>query len=428
MTARARFGACCLALLLSCAPENTPVKAPRVVPAAAPVSYQVAITGDIGGQLRPVRGAGGLARQVEAVRAAQVVLDAGDRFFRGYRVAQSDQPRALAAAEVLALGLAQSQARAMAVGERDLALGLPALRRLGRAAGVELLSVNLRHAETGTAAFEAFVVLDVQGQRLGVVAASAVFDAQDPQGEAYTWAGLRAVAPGPALQRAVANARKQGASVVLGLLHMPLPQAQGLLQAHDLDLDYVVLAHDRGPSKAGPGLATLSDRNRTQVMLQVMGDDIRASTATITQEFAEDDTVTDAVTQVLGARRRLRSTLVGPKTCAKTCHLDALRHWKKTRHARSWSGLVKERQTRNQDCVACHATSLAVSRPKSVSCESCHGDLRAHREAPADVRAGPVAKTVCGECHRAQAEQRPFVHDVWWPKVLGAGHGLSAQP
>ncbi len=422
--ARLLFGACCLGLLFSCAPETSPIQPFADEPVeAGPAAFQIVITGDVGGELSSVRDEGGLARNVEHARGAEVVLDVGDRFFRAYRIAKDDQPAALRAAQALGLGLKRSRAQAMVVAERDLALGLPVLRDLAKVSGVRLLSANLRFADSGSLAFDGFMV--IKGPRLGVVAASAVFDIDDPQREAYTWANLETTPPGPALKTAIRAAKEQGALQVIGLLHMPLAQARAMLKSHALDLDYVVVAHDRGGAIATETLATVADRGRSQLWLQVDSGRITARTATMTVDLPQDVHTQSTVARALRRVAPTHSRNVGAKTCAKTCHPAALRHWKKTRHAKAWSGLRKERQTRNRDCTSCHATPLAKRGPKSVSCESCHGTLQAHAKEPQEVPAGAVPKEVCAQCHRAQAEQRPFVAETWWPKILGPGHGVE---
>lgn len=404
------------------------------------------VTGDIGGQLRPVKGRGGLAAQVNRVKerraAAEVlVLDAGDRFFRAYHVPVAQRGPALRAAEVLARALQQTGASAMAVGERDLALGLGPLRRLAQQAQVRLLSSNLRHTASATAAFDGFWVAKTAGLKLGIVAASPVFGPQDPEGSAYAWAGLEATAPGPALRDAAAQARAAGADKILALLHMSLPQARALLADPAVHLDFAVVAHDRGAGGASTtlGLARLRDRNQTQVELQYMSASGRflAETATITAQMGRDEATQRAVDLAVSAPEPpAGDAYVGATACAKACHAPALQWWKKTGHATAFARLRAEKQTGNLDCVACHTTGFA--RPggptrlsgleglREVGCEACHGPAPAHARAPDTERVGPVAARVCEQCHGPQAEQAEFKLEARWPRVSGPGHGAPA--
>ncbi|MEL7369767.1 MAG: multiheme c-type cytochrome [Myxococcota bacterium] len=125
---------------------------------------------------------------------------------------------------------------------------------------------------------------------------------------------------------------------------------------------------------------------------------------------------------------------VGSKACGQ-CHERAFAHWKKTGHARAWKTMVRTRQTSNLDCVGCHVTGferaggprrLVDLKPfRNVGCEACHGPGSAHAENPEMALDYPdsVPEQVCAECHRIQADQKPFVYTERLRDVLGVGHG-----
>ncbi len=446
ISARRACGVFMVLLASVCSCKDPSSDAPARPARPLPPAISVIVTGDVGGQLTPVRGAGGLAHQVatlELVKSPRIVMDAGDRFFRAYRVPAPHQAAAISASEVLADALKDTGAVSMAVGERDLAMGLPRLRGLAKRAQVRLLSANLRHTESATLAFSEFMVVQLEGRRLGVVAASPVFDEGAPEAEAYALAGVYAEAPGPALKRAISEARLQGADQVVGLLHMHPEAASQMIRRHQLKLDAAVIAHARGGSRTlrvdGVPLAVLPDRNRAQAELQWSARGaVTVQTSTITSDSGGDAATAARVSVASQARPQTGRAYVGVKACAERCHKPALQHYKRTAHAKAWTSLVKLRQTRNRDCVSCHATGYAqeggvtslskLRRLRGVGCEACHGPNRAHLEEPEQARVGPVRRQVCLACHGQQKDTKPFVMVERWPQVLGPGHGAPAAP
>lgn len=130
---------------------------------------------------------------------------------------------------------------------------------------------------------------------------------------------------------------------------------------------------------------------------------------------------------------------VGHEACA-SCHRPAYRHWLTTGHAQAWRTMVRTRQTTNLDCIGCHVTGferaggprrLADLRPfRNVGCESCHGPGSVHAQdptAPMDYGRS-VPERVCAECHRAQADQKPFDYADRLKAVVGPGHGGESPP
>ena len=123
-----------LALLAACTAKPT---GPVDSGASAARRLTILSTADVGGDTEPcgckIRPLGGVARRVHAVRGfgEALVVDGGDHFFRTEELDPRDEPQARATAELLADALAEMKAQALVVGERDLALGRPALAALG---------------------------------------------------------------------------------------------------------------------------------------------------------------------------------------------------------------------------------------------------------------------------------------------------------
>ncbi len=190
-----------------------------------------------------VRPLGGLARratviaQARAQADATLVVDAGD-LFEGTE--SGERARRLAAA-VAAGGL-----DAFTPGERDLSLGVAALRRL------PVLSSNLTDRR-GARLFEPQRIFHLAGVAVGVFGVTSPPTAAD----AARWrdSGIEAAPADAAARAAIASLRRQGAQVVVGLFHVGPPAEARRLVAGLAGLDWAVLGHSalnlEIPEKAG---------------------------------------------------------------------------------------------------------------------------------------------------------------------------------
>ncbi len=298
---RSRFRSLhCLALssalfaLLSCAACSrerglppTPASVPAPPSSGAPRALHILATADVGSDTEvcgcKVKPLGGLVRRARVVReraaraqGAALVLDAGDVFFRDWSVPAGRRAHAEATAALHADALAHLDTRAVAVGDRDLALGLPMLRRLGARARTQLLAVNLRHTSTGTAAFAGSVLTEVAGVKVGVLGAAPVLTPDDPAHQVYALAGLEARDPAPLLAAEAQALRGRGAELVVALLHLGEQGARTVLEAlPEGRIDLAVVGGDRRsstllPVAGGKSLMVLgSERGKHLVALSI---------------------------------------------------------------------------------------------------------------------------------------------------------------
>ncbi len=251
MRSRTHWLALC-ALLVAC-PQPSETKEETPAP-KGPRTLTIFATGDVGSDTDvcgcKVRQMGGVARRAQVIatqgEGAKVVVDAGDLFFRNWQLAPRYEAQARETARLHADTLKHFGAPAMAVGERDLAMGLGFLRSLGERAGVKLLSANLRHVSTGTAAFEAFTVAERGGVKIGFVGASPELAEKAQAHLVYQRAGLRAEPALAHVEKAARDARAAGAEFVVALLHLTYANAHTILDALEPGLvDLAVIAHDR---------------------------------------------------------------------------------------------------------------------------------------------------------------------------------------
>lgn len=189
-----------------------------------------------------------------------MAVDAGDSLAHAAGLPESQRPGAEARARLVLSAMARSRIAAVAVGERDLALGAPWLAREARAAGVPLLAANLEAAD-GTLPFEGHRVVEAGGERIGIFAVL---------GTSCAPAGMTVSEPAAAARAAAAAVRAQGASLVVALLHMEAQEAMELIRG-GLPADLAIRAHDgrrAQPEPVGPVLvAASSDRGRDVLAL-----------------------------------------------------------------------------------------------------------------------------------------------------------------
>ena len=179
----------------------------------------------------PVHPLGGVARratQVDRARAesnALLVVDAGDLLTTeapAARAPPGDRAAPSASeierrARLLAAAFARTGTSALLPGERDLAIGLPLLRRIARDARLPLVASNLYDA-SGKLLFDPDRVVDGAGLRVKIFGVAAPPTAGDAY--AFRAAGIDARDPVAAARAEVASLRGRGARVIVALVHV----------------------------------------------------------------------------------------------------------------------------------------------------------------------------------------------------------------
>lgn len=174
-----------------------------------------------------------------------LLLDAGNALFRAPR--EADAAAARARATLLLEEMDAMGTRAMAVGARDLALGVALLQ--APRPHLRPLSVNLVDA-AGRRVFAPSLLLEEGGVRVGVVGVS-------PEGAVPASPGVRGLPPLPAaLDEARRLRREERADVVVVLAALPLAQAQLLGEEAGRSVDLVLQSGEGRP----PGSALRAGR------------------------------------------------------------------------------------------------------------------------------------------------------------------------
>lgn len=126
-----------------------------------------------------------------------------------------------------------------------------------------------------------------------------------------------------------------------------------------------------------------------------------------------------------GLPREETPKYAGNKLCG-SCHSEADKVWKHSKHALGLKTLEKEGHDRDPDCVECHVVGLASiygfrSRTETphltdVGCESCHGPGAAHAATPKLVPMAKVGEQACLPCHRPENSPK-FSFNEYWKKI-----------
>ncbi len=123
---------------------------------------------------------------------------------------------------------------AMAVGERDLALGLETLKKHAEAAKLPLVASNVVDAK-GKHPFLERRIVTVDKIKVGVFAIT--------NGNEFERAGLKLLMPGEVAQKQADALRKEGAQFVIALLHLDYTTALNLSNGLK-GVDFAIQSHD----------------------------------------------------------------------------------------------------------------------------------------------------------------------------------------
>ena len=175
---------------------------------------KIVATGNVHGEIEPCGcriPLGGLARKATFVHTLHdskipyLIVDGGDLFFSKAKLDGNDLVTEKIRAQTLVQGFNRIGADAVAVGEKDLAAGLPFLMSLSESAQFPLLSANLTD-EQGQLLFAPYTIVEKGALRIGLVGASSPL----PAGDGYRYQPLL-----PALKKVVRELQSRTDLLVL---------------------------------------------------------------------------------------------------------------------------------------------------------------------------------------------------------------------
>jgi hypothetical protein len=299
---RAALVACVLVAGLRCrrGPDTSAAKPPvtqappptAVLPPARGKEIALLYTSNGGGDYEqcgcPVHPLGGIARRATVIDRARaeadttLVLEAGDLFLprpEDLRDAKHPDPSEIERrARLLAAAYGRIGTTAVLPGERDLAIGLPLLRRLAKQHHLPLIAANL-YGRDGKRLFDADKLVDAGGVKIGLFGVTAAPTPDDAG--AFQAAGIEARDPVPSARDAVSGLRARGAKIVVALVHLGDAKAnRGFLRTVS-GIDWAVLGHSGlnldMPEKVGGARmleAMTKGKNVGRLDLHVVGDSL----------------------------------------------------------------------------------------------------------------------------------------------------------
>lgn len=268
-----------VALAAGCTSNERPA-APSQQQAAARTAktpITIAVQGDNRGEIAPCgceqSQDGGLARRATAVKKAlaagpTLLLDAGDALFPS--ATQRTERDAEKAALILS-AMGRTRTAAMAVGDRDLLLGVDWLVSHAKESGVPLLGANLR-TEGGERPFLARKLFEIGDSKVGVFAIFGQRNGQRPV------EGLVVEEPAAAATAQIEALRGEGADVIVALVHGPTALQRQVAALEGLDM--LIPSHDGSlslPFRTRPESAWIVSagklgRTLTMIRLNLGGD------------------------------------------------------------------------------------------------------------------------------------------------------------
>jgi 2',3'-cyclic-nucleotide 2'-phosphodiesterase (5'-nucleotidase family) len=197
--------------------------------------------------------------------APVLVLDAGDALAAS---GSPPGPRDVEKARMILAGMSKAGTAGMAVGDRDLVLGVAPLQQMAKEAGVPLLAANLLDA-AGKPLFERSRLVTAGATKVGLLAVYAPGDVALP-------AGITLADPVRTARDVAFELRGGGAGLIVALVHGPTGVAEGVAAIPGIHV--VVPSHDgvvRAPYQpAGQAFlvaAGQKGRDLTRVSLHLEG-------------------------------------------------------------------------------------------------------------------------------------------------------------
>jgi len=175
---------------------------------------------DCGCNIKPL---GGLARKVQWVNQHRdqwtdlLLLDAGDLFTNKAKLSSEEKDIALSRADTYIRAYQNASYDAIAIGDRDLSLGVDALLSLQKKAAFPFLNANLKNKANGTAVFQERLLLEKGGTKIGVfgLMPSKALGPLEESAEEWTIED-----PIAAAKTQTAALKTEGAEIIIALAHL----------------------------------------------------------------------------------------------------------------------------------------------------------------------------------------------------------------
>lgn len=323
---------------------------------------------------------------------------------------------------------------AIAVGYRDLKMGIETMDAFFRESAIPVICANLVDSR-GKPHYQSQVLLDRGGEK--ILALSVIDPSLWPAAD-----GLRLADPVKAARQVIVQhpadfvllvvhaANEAAAAAILegvgpvdlavlggvsGVIYPATSVGGSLLVANNIQGRSVAwLDFSRGSGQkrlvAGSGGTTVLDEHSIAPD-EALEKDVQALVALENQPAGVP----------MGGQSALRgdqAIYLGQSWCVR-CHGDIVSDWKKTAHARAMQRLSTETKDKDPACFKCHVTGpvsqanghageMALfglsSRLYGVQCEACHGPGSLHQTDPEKNRLKLPDEALCRNCHTAERD------------------------
>ena len=209
---------------------------------------------DCGCNINPL---GGLARKVQWIEDhrkswdALLVLDTGDLFTNRAKLTKEEHTVAVSRAQTFLDAYKAASYDAIAIGDRDLALGADMLLTLQEKAGFRFLNANLRDKDTRKTIFTERMITEKEGVKIGLFGLLPARLLSSLESVDPAW---RMEDPIRAARTQVAALKAEGADVIVALAHLPDADLETLADRVD-GLTFVLggqsVAEPRHPNRLG---------------------------------------------------------------------------------------------------------------------------------------------------------------------------------
>jgi hypothetical protein len=406
--------------------------AERAIVPVAPGSLTLLFSADNQGVLSacgcPSNPSGGLAKRqtiidkYRRVRPDALMLDAGDLF--------PERPNAVKV-DYLMIALGKARYTAIAVGDQELGMGLPLLRKMVEQHGLPLISANVRGSD-GKLLFPGHVIAEAGGRRVGVFA---VLSDKIPSHADYDWRkGLTIDPPIDAARREVKALA--GCDVVVALSHQTLEETKALAAAAP-GITVIVSGHDpaifREPGKAGGAmLVGTGPVGRVLGALTFAPKDAPAAApkgepqppvahalSPLSEKVQDCRWVMDLYWAYVKKAKGEPPPpwfltpppprYEPPEDCEK-CHKHQYAAWLTTGHSHAYATIKKVKRHEDPECVLCHTmgygrksgffTIEETPGLANVSCQTCHPVTADHYVKKAAILPKDnINARLCISCH-----------------------------
>ncbi len=321
---------------------------------------------------------------------------------------------------------------AVGVSEKELKFGASFLTVNAKRSKLDLVCANLFTTPAKKTLVAPYVIKKVGNARVGIFGVMSDKVDLGPSRDS-----LYVEEPVGVAKRTVAEMRRKGANIVVGLSQLGKVESEDLATTVE-GIDVLVAGHnvpliDKGRTikntvvcyggeqgqNIGRTIVTLDSKggmatseHQSFVLLPTVGEN--SEVARVVKQF--EDAFNERMRREekeRAAQRQARQDspdrYLGSEVCIR-CHGEQGEQWKTTKHARAFQALVDAKKDATPECVPCHVvgfhkaggytTAFETPNLKNVQCENCHGVGTQHEAF--SKRPTGITEQTCVQCHQGE--------------------------